>query len=139
MPKKNDRRLVLQFVVDHPDLSPVELEKILSVRPDECWCRGENYKPSPRAAIQQYQFSRWAITEMAPSLDDLSETILVLLKRVEKYTDNFSNLPYDSRIALTLFVDETQTVIGTGFDADVIQFLARLRAEIDVSLVVHGT
>jgi hypothetical protein len=137
MPRKFERKLVLQLVVDHPDLSPAELEGILLIRPDECWSRGENYKPSPHAKERQYQFSRWALREIAPSLDDLPETVRVLLNRVEECSGKFLNLPDDSRVALTLFVDETQTVIGTGFDWDVIQFLAKIRAEIDVSLVVH--
>lgn len=139
MPKEFERKLVLQLVVDHPDLSPAELEEILLVRPDEYWSRGENYKPSPHTEDQQYQFSRWALTEIAPSLNDLPEAIRALLNRVEEYVGNFLNLPDDSRVALTLFVDETQTVIGTGFDWDVIQFLAKMRAEIDISLVVHRT
>lgn len=134
---KSVRRLVLQLVVDHPNLSPTELEEILLIRPDECWSRGENYKPSPHTKEQQYQFSRWALTEIASSLDDLPETIRALFNRVEERSGNFLNLPDDSRVALTLFVDEIQTVIGTGFDWDVIQFLAKIRAEIDVSLVVH--
>ena len=134
---KSVRRLVLQLVVDHPNLSPTELEEILLIRPDECWSRGENYKPSPHTKEQQYQFSRWALTEIASSLDDLPETIRALFNRVEERSGNFLNLPDDSRVALTLFVDEIQTVVGTGFDWDVIQFLAKIRAEIDVSLVVH--
>jgi len=139
MPRKFERRLVLQLVVDHPDLSPTELEEILLIRPDESWSRGENYKPSPHAKDQQYQFSRWALTEIAPSLDDLPKATRALLNRVEEYFGNFLNLPDGSRVALTLFADETQSVIGTGFDWDVIQFLARIRAEIDVSLIVHKT
>lgn len=138
MQRKSARRLKLQIVVDHPVLSVAELQEILVVKPDESWHRGDAYKPSPLTENQNYKFSRWALTETASSLDELSEAIQALLKRIEPHVNDFAQLPDDSRVALTLFIDEKNTVIGTGFDRDVVQFLAKINAEIDISLLVHG-
>ena len=138
MKNKSRRKLVLQLNVNHPDLSPTELEKILSIRADESWSRGDSYTSSPNSGVRRYKFSRWAIKEMASSLDDLPEAIQRLFRRLDGYVDNFLLLPEEARVALTLLVDETQSVIGTGFDFHVIQFLAKIRAEVDISLVVDA-
>jgi hypothetical protein len=133
---KPRRHLIVQLVVDHPNLSTHELEKILALKADEIWQVGDRYKPSPNANEQQYKFTRWALTEKAASLDELTEATRKIKDRLENYSGNFSFLPSDSRIALTLFIDETDSVIGTGFDTETIQFLAKLNAEIDISMLV---
>ncbi len=48
----------------------------------------------------------------------------------------FLLLPTGTTVSLTLFVTETDTVIGMGIEAEVVKLLARINAGIEVSLVV---
>jgi len=45
-------------------------------------------------------------------------------------------LPADTNVSLTLFITETDTVIGMGIEGDAIRLLARINASIEISLVV---
>ena len=130
------RKLEVQLMVDHPQLQSRELEILLMLSADETWDAGQAYKPSRNSPEQHYQFSRWAIRAVAASLEDLPETIRTLINRVQGVEQRFLLLPSDTSVSLTLFVTETDTVIGMGVDAETIRLLARINAGIEVSLVV---
>jgi hypothetical protein len=133
------RYLEVQLMVDHPRLQSAELEKLLTLPPDKHWDVGQRYKPWPSAGEQCYQFSRWALRELANSLDDLPETIAKLTQRILPIEEKFHLLPDDTNVALTLFVTETNTVFGIGIAPETIQLLARINAGIEMSLVVAPT
>jgi len=123
-------------MVDHPQLQSAELAKLLTFPADESWDVGQTYKPSPNSPEQRYQFSRWAIRAVGTSLDGLSEAIRELASRIRGVEQRFLLLPSDTTVSLTLFVTETDTVIGMGIDAEAIKLLARINAGLEVSLVV---
>ena len=129
----SSRKLEVQLMVDHPHLKSVELEKILTLPADEHWDVGDVV---PKWPERRYQFSRWAFCEVANSLDELPDVMKVLTERIRGIEQNFHLLPSNSKIGLTLFVTETDTVIGMGIDADSIKMLARINAGIEVSIVV---
>ncbi|MDR1463566.1 MAG: DUF4279 domain-containing protein [Azoarcus sp.] len=126
------RMLEVQLMVDHPQLQSAELEKLLTLPADEHWDVGDVVPGSKR----RYQFSRWALRTVANSLDELSDAIQVLTQRIRGIEQKFDLLPNGSTVGLTLFVTETNTVIGMGIDAEAIKLLARINAGIEVSLVV---
>lgn len=130
------RRLEVQLMVDHPQLLSTELEKLLTLPADEHWDAGQSYRPSPNSPEQRYQFSRWALRSVATSLDELADVIRMLTERIRGIEQKFHLLPNDATVSLTLFVTETDTVIGMGIDAEVIKLLAQINAGIEVSLVV---
>jgi hypothetical protein len=134
--KASPRKLEIQLMVDHPRLRSVELERLLTLPADEHWDVGQKYRPSPRSSEQRYQFSRWALRAVANSLDDLTDVMQVLIQRIRGIEQKFHLLPDDSRVGLTLFITETDTVIGMGIDVETIKLLARINAGIEVSLVV---
>lgn len=123
-------------MVDHPQLRSAELANLLTLAADEHWDVGQSYRPSRSSPEQHYQFSRWALREAANSLDELADAIRALTKRIQGIEEKFQLLPSDSTVSLTLFVTETDTVIGMGIDAAVIKLLARINGGIEVSLVV---
>ncbi len=130
------RRLEVQLMVDHPQLQSAELARLITLPADETWDVGQPYKPSPTSLEQRYQFSRWAIRAIATSLDGLPEAIRELARRVQGVEQRFLLLPSDTTVSLTLFVTETDTVMGMGIDADAIKLLARINAGLEISLVV---
>lgn len=135
------RRLEVQIIVDHSSLSVAELENLLALSADESWEVGQPYRPSPSAREQQYQFSRWAIREITSSLDELPKAIYSLTNRIRSIEERFILLPSDARVSLTLFVNETDTVIGMGIEAETIKLLAKLNADFEMSMLikrVHG-
>jgi len=134
--KASPRKLEIQLMVDHPRLQSAELEKLLTLPADEYWDVGQTYRPSPRSSEQRYQFSRWALRIEANSLDDLTDAVHALLQRIRGIEQKFHLLPDDSKVGLTLFVTETDTVIGMGIDTEAIKLLARINAGIEISLVV---
>jgi Domain of unknown function (DUF4279) len=134
--RASPRSLEVQLMVDHPTLTAVELISILKLSADQCWDVGQHYKPSPYTPEQRYTFSRWAIQTTVETLDNLAEAIDDLLQRIQGVEKNFLLLPHDSTVSLTLFVTETDSVIGMGLDAKVIDLLARINAGIEISLVV---
>jgi len=133
------RRLEVQLMVDHPQLQSAELEKLLTLPADEHWDVGQSYRPTPNSPEQRYQFSRWALRAVANSLDELADVMQVLTQRIRGIEQKFHLLPSDSTVSLTLFVTETDTVIGMGIDAEAIKLLARINAGIEVSLVVTAS
>lgn len=134
----SSRKLEVQLMVDHPRLRSDELEDILKLAPDEHWDHGQRYRPTPSSPEQRYQFSRWALRAEAASLDELDSAIRRLAQRIEAIEGQFRLLPVDATVSLTLFVTETNTVIGMGIDAEAIKFLARINAGIEVSLVLRA-
>jgi hypothetical protein len=130
------RRLEAQLMVDHPQLPSAHLASVLSLPADEGWDVGQSYRPSRSAPEQQYQFSRWALRETVTSLDELSVALAALAQRVQAIEHTFQHLPAGTTVSLTLFVTETDTVMGMGIAADVVALLARIRAGIEISLVV---
>ena len=130
------RRLEVQLMVDHPQIQSAELEKLLTLPADLRWDVGQCYKPSLSAPEQHYQFSRWALRAVADSIDELPNVIRVLAQRIQGIQRKFHLLPNGSTVTLTLFVTESDTVIGMGVDAEVIKLLARINAGIEISLVV---
>lgn len=135
----SSRKLEVQLMVDHPRLRSKELENILKLAPDEHWDYGQRYRPTPSSSEQRYQFSRWALRTKAASPDELDGAIRTLAQRIERIEGQFGLLPGDATVTLTLFVTETNTVIGMGIDADVIKLLARINAGVEVSLVVRAS
>lgn len=134
--KPSPRRLEVQLMVDHPRLLSAELARLLNLSADEAWDAGQMYRPAPNASEQPYKFSRWAIRAVAGSLDELPELIRKLAERIRGEEQRFRLLPSDTHVSLTLFVTETDTVIGMGLEADVIKMLARINARLEVSMVV---
>lgn len=132
----SSRKLEVQLMVDHPKLQSCELESLLMLPADETWNVGQTYKPSHNSSEQRYQFSRWAIRAVAASLEQLPEAIRELTSRIQGMEQRFLLLPSDTIVSLTLFVTETDTVIGMGIDVEVIRLLARINAGIEISLVV---
>lgn len=130
------RMLEVQLMVDHPQLQSAELAALLALPADETWDIGQAYKPSPNSPEQRYQFSRWAIRAAGSSLDELPGVIRELASRVQGVEQRFRLLPSDTTVSLTLFVTETDTVIGMGLNAETIKLLARINAGLEVSLVV---
>jgi len=65
--KASLRKLEIQLAVEHPQLQSAELEKLLTLPADKHWDVGQSYRPSSRSSEQRYQFSRWAIREVANS------------------------------------------------------------------------
>ncbi|MFN9489636.1 MAG: hypothetical protein ACK59Y_07655 [Betaproteobacteria bacterium] len=123
-------------MVDHPQLRSVELTNLLTLPADESWDVGQTYRPSPNSPEQRYQFSRWAIRAAGASLDGLTDAIRELANRIQGVEQKFLLLPTGTTVSLTLFVTETDTVIGMGIEAEVVKLLARINAGIEVSLVV---
>lgn len=130
------RTLEVQLMVDHPQLQSGQLAQILALPADVQWDVGQTYRPTPTSSEQIYRFSRWSIRATANSLDQLADTIQELAHRIRGIEGNFRKLPSDSTVSLTLFVTETDTVIGMGIDAPAISLLARINAGLEVSLVV---
>lgn len=133
------RRLEVQLMVDHPELHSDDLEKLLTLRPDETWNVGQTYKPSPHSSEQRYRFTRWAIRAIGASVDDLPYTVREIANRIQGVEQRFLMLPRDATVSLTLFVTEIDTVIGMGIDPETIKLLARIKAGLEVSLVVTRT
>jgi hypothetical protein len=123
-------------MVDHPKLPSRELESFLALPADEAWDVGQPYRPSRSLPEQHYQFSRWAIRAVAASLEGLPEAIRELTNRIQGVEQRFLLLPSATTVSLTLFVTETDTVIGMGINAEAIRLLARINAGIEISLVV---
>jgi hypothetical protein len=130
------RRLEAQLTVDHPLLPLAHLASILALPADEGWDVGQIYRPSRRSPEQRYQFSRWALRELAASLDELPAALEALIRRVQPLEHAFHRLPAGTTVSMTLFVTETHTVVGMGISADTISLLARIRAGIEISLVL---
>jgi hypothetical protein len=130
------RLLEVLLTVDHPNLPYRELERLIALVADEAWNVGQTYKPSPRAAEQQYQFSRWAIRAYASSLKGLPEGIRTLADRIRSVESKLSLLPREATVTLTILTTETDTVIGMGINAEIIGLLARIHAGIEISLIV---
>lgn len=130
------RKLEVQLIVDHPTLLSSELARILTLPADEHWDAGQSYKPTPTSPQQRYQFSRWALRTVVGCLDELPDAIRVMTSRIQGIEQQFRLLPGDSTVSLTLFATEMDTVIGMGIDAETVNLLARIRAGIEVSLVV---
>jgi hypothetical protein len=133
--KRSLRKLEVQLSVDHDKLSAVELSELLGELPDQSWNVGQRYNPGGNAVEQKYRFSRWAISVIASSLDDLDNAILELTARVERIERKFGMLPNDARVNLTLFITETNTVIGMGIDNRFVALLGRIGAGFEVSLL----
>lgn len=133
------RKFEVQLMVDHHQLKSADLEKLLMMASDECWDVGQSYIPSPGASEQRYRFSRWALRSEGNSIDDMADVMQILTQRISLIERNFHLLPKDSKVSLTLFVTETDTVIGMGLSAEVIKLLARINAGIEVSLIITGT
>lgn len=135
-PTISPRWLEVQLMVDHPQLQSSDLEDLLTLPADEHWDVGQSYFPSPGAPEQCYQFSRWALRVVANSLDELANVMQVLRQRIQGIEKKFHQLPDDSTVSVALFVNEIDTVIGMGIDAETIKLLARIGAGIEISLVV---
>lgn len=133
------RMLEVQIIVDHSNLLVAELESLLTLSADESWEVGQYYKPAPSASEQQRKFSRWAIREITSSLDDLPKAINSLTNRISAMEEKFLLLPSDARVSLTLFVNETNTVIGMGLEAETIKLLAKLNADFEMSLLIKNS
>lgn len=140
MPSSNQSRMLeVQFIVDHSSLSVAELESLLALSADESWEIGQRYRPGPSASEHQYQFSRWAIREVTSSLDELPKAIKSLTNRISAIEEKLLLLPSDARVSLTLFVNETNTVIGMGLEAETIKLLAKLNADFEMSLLIKNS
>ncbi|HMN33916.1 MAG TPA: hypothetical protein PKE36_00675, partial [Chiayiivirga sp.] len=66
----------------------------------------------------------------------LSEGFSRFPGRIQGIEQRFLLLPADTNVSLTLFITETDTVIGMGIEGDAIRLLARINASIEISLVV---
>lgn len=131
------RKIEVQLIVDHPNLSSNAIEDILQLPSDISWNEGEYYKPSKNATDQRYLFSRWAIQEAGASLEFLAETIENILVRISAIEDRFAFLPENSRISLTVFANETNTVIGLGLEPKVIKLLSKINSDFEFSLILE--
>jgi hypothetical protein len=131
------RKIEAQLIVDHPKLLSKDLEEILQMSKDVGWSVGEHYKPSKSAEQQRYMFSRWAILETGDSLDFLTETLEKIVLRLRVIESRFCLLPKNTRVSLTIFANDTNTVIGFGIDPSTIKLLSKINADFEVSLVVQ--
>lgn len=131
------RKVEAQLIVDHPKLLSKDIEEILQMSKDVGWNVGERYKPSKNAEHQLYMFSRWAIQETGDSLDFLMETIEKIVIRLKVIESRFALLPENTRVSLTIFANDTNTVIGIGIDPSVIKLLSKINADFEVSLVLQ--
>ena len=136
--KSTMKMLEIQFMVDHPSLSKTELQSLLGGDPDEAWEVGATYRPSVNAGEQRYQFSRWAIKETAPSVDDLQAALTRIIRRIEPLEKSVQDLPSEARKCLAIFLNETDTVLGFGVGLEVVECLSRVGACVEVSLVIRA-
>jgi hypothetical protein len=133
---QSKKHLEVYFTVDHPVMTSAELEQILLSPPDEKWDVGQQYFPGGNAQAQTYKFSRWSFKEKADSLDDLSQIVAIMGNRIRAIEGSLRHLPSDATKHMIFFVDETDTVLGFGFDAETLALLGKVGAGIEISLVV---
>lgn len=124
-------------MVDHPQLMSDELESLLMMPADERWNVGQRYKPSPSSIEQIYKFSRWSIYETALSLDEMDNSVRLLTDRIQSIEKNFNLLPETSTVSLTLFITDSETVLGIGIDPRTVNLLARIKAGLEISLIIE--
>ena len=134
---KPKRSLEVQLMVDHAQLTSAEITRVLTIPGDVKWDAGESYKPSATSNEQKYQFSRWALREVAGSLNELPDAIRRIRERSQAIEKKFADLPIGTTVSLTLFITETDTVMAMGIDSAMIGFLARINAGLEMSLVVR--
>lgn len=130
------RKLEVQLSVDSRLFKSCQIEDILSISADIKWDAGQSYLPAPNSTYQYYQFSRWAIREVAGSLDELARSIQLVMIRTRDIADRFQLLPREAIVNLTVFATESDSIFGYGFDRDMIKWLGTIGAGLEFSMVM---
>ena len=113
-----------------------ELSAMLGMIADEFWDKGTSFVMYGRTRVRGS--SRWAVSEQDADIEDWRTTVDRLIQRVRLVEGAFRALPSSVRVALTMFVTEGNDVFGFGLDKHQVEFLAKIRAEIEMSFVVGG-
>lgn len=118
------------------ELSSVELETILQMKPDWRW----NKSDSPRLAgrPEAHRSSCWSIAESVDELSELCEGLSRLRRRIESVAPNFAPIRGELNIRLQLQIVTWDTVFGLGLGIEELRFWVSLGVEIDVSIVVDA-
>jgi hypothetical protein len=124
------------LAVDSESLSAVELQSLMGAPSDEGWSVGDVYWVREREKVST--FSRWSFSENAPSASLIEEAVDRLVARLRPLEETLSTLPKDLRIALSICATQQNSVFGVGVSAASLMFLARIGAELDISVVVQS-
>lgn len=137
MNKSGNRSLRVQISVFHPSATLDQIRQVLGHAGDEGWSVGDPYTYTPKSTrIRRTTFTAWTLTVKADSLYDMEQAMLDLRARMAPIEPRLPQLPAGSSVSLTVLLDHDNDVLGLGWDADTVRWLASLGAYIDVSLVV---
>jgi hypothetical protein len=125
---------VARLCIDSEAHTRAELDAIVGSVADEGWERGSDYTIAGR--VRQNRFSRWALVERAPGVEDGDAAVERLLHRARALAVRLAAVPPGVRVSLGLFVTQPNDVFGLGLSPEQLQFLASIRAALEQSFVV---
>jgi hypothetical protein len=122
------------LAIDSDDLTSEELEQLLGVRGDETWNIGDVRKVGRLERV--CKFTRWSAVERTEDPSMIEECADSLLNRLVGLETSIRSLPRGTRKALSICLNQTNTVFGIGLSARILHFASAIGAELDVSVVV---
>lgn len=109
-------------------------DALRQVPPDISWNGGEEF--TLYRTTRTRQSSRWAVVERAGDIQDWRDTVERLIHRLRPAEEAFRTLPADVVVALEIFLTEDNDVFGFGLDRGQIEFMSKIGAALDMSVVV---
>ena len=103
--------------------------------PDEGWNKGDPY--SRRGQDKIYKFSRWTVVERGADLVEGEQLVNRLIARLTPLQSLFRALPPEMNVSFQVSLTEDSDVFSFGLDRDQVEFIASIRAEVDMSFVIR--
>lgn len=134
MSHASERKFEVSILVDSEDHGHAELAALLTLSADEGWDKGEEYDYGGRRKTREG--SRWALVERDGDVEDWGVTVERLFGRLRPIQSAFRRLPATVYVRLMICITEDNGVFGFGLDKQQVEFMASIRAELDMSFVV---
>lgn len=111
-----------------------ELSELMGSQPDVGWTKGDSH--SLLGDNRPYRFTRWGLEERARESDDDWEAIDRLIARCSHLEPALVTLPVGVSVVFQIFLTQDNDVFGFHLSVPQCAFMARIRASIDMSIVV---
>jgi hypothetical protein len=103
--------------------------------PDEGWNMGDLYSRGGKS--KTYKFSRWTVVERGADVIEGERLVNRLIARLKPLQSLFRALPSEMDVSFQVSLTESNDVFGFGLDRNQVEFIASIRAEIDMSFVIR--
>ena len=128
MTDENEIRVHLAFTSSHT--SPDEVTRVLGVKPNRTWLRGETISGTKR----QYSENGWRLASGLDASHGLEEHLLTLLTAIEPLAPKIAKLAerWDTEIGCVIYA--SQYVPEMHFSPSVLRRLSDLGVDVDIDL-----